>query len=569
MALKITGLSIQNFLSVGNNPVIYEFEHSTTLISGTNGSGKSMMMDALCFVLFGKPFRKVNKGRLVNTVNDKNCLVRIWFEIGDRKYEVVRGIKPNIAEIICDGQLVPQHASVRDYQDYLERQILRTTYKTFCQLVILGSANWQPFMSLSALDRRKMVEDILDIEVFSMMNTILKERISENSRSYAANHIGITTVSERIKHVEETRKMLEDKSQATIDRIEAELAKEIATADDLSSQITKLEEQHEEVIEVIDTFQPISEAYHKCNDIIDKAKKALAKDEELVRYYETTEICRHCGQDLSEKFVARMKPEAEALVIKSKATIEKTTAKQTTIRKHLKKLDALHEKRLGITAALNATEALGMTSDSLIAKITHDLRVAKKEPVEVDSDYDEAKLAELEGIRVLLLQERERMDVAALLLKDSGIKARIVSQYIPMINKSVNEYLKKMNFFVKFTLDENFEETIKAQHKESYVYELFSQGEKMRIDLALLHTWRDIARHRNQSPCNLLILDEIMDGSLDTEGTEDFMRIILNLTKDNVTFIISHKAEQIYDMFEHVIKVTKVNNFTRTEHLEL
>jgi DNA repair exonuclease SbcCD ATPase subunit len=567
--INIKKLTYKNFLSTGNNQVEYEFKDPATLISGKNGSGKSTMMDALCFGLFGKAFRLISKGRLINTVNNKDCLVTVELVIHGVEYRVIRGIKPNIFEIYRNGTLLNQTAATKDYQEHLEKHILHTSYKTFCQLVILGNANWQSFMSLKAADRRKVVEDLLDIEVFSTMNVILKERISHNKETSIRTENSIAIIQARLDANEQSRKLLADKSSDGIYWINENIKKEREEYEAFGLAVELHKINQKTLVDKLYKYEPIALARDKLNLVISTTQSIISNKTKVIKYYANADSCDDCGQKLAADFVSTKIAQATEELEAAQIKFDQASAKLIKVRATLAFAEELRDQLIDVEYLITAHTNDQKTSGALIARMEDDLIEAEKPNEKIDDDHDQAAMAQLQGTAALLLAERERFDVAALLLKDTGIKSLIVQQYIPMINKIVNEYLKQMSFFVKFTLDENFDETIKAQHKESYVYESFSQGEKMRIDLALLFTWREIAKHRNQSPCNLLILDEIIDGSLDDEGTDEFMDIIFRLTKENITYIISHKSDQIFDLFDHVIKITKTQNFSKAEHLTL
>jgi len=540
-------------------------ETKTTLICGKNGVGKSQVMDAITFALFNKPFRKINKPQLVNSINNKNCLVEIEFKIGRIKYVVCRGMKPNIFEIYKNGKLLNQSADNRDYQEILEKRIIGMNYKTFCQIVILGSANWTAFMSLSAQARRNVIEDLLDIEVFSIMNVLLKNKNSENKRKLQDLNTRITILDNTIKLNTEYRQSLKKNQQKEIDlkqkQIEAQnkqIKEHEIKIDILQKEIDELTVKLKEVTKTREQIQKHKNKILQINQI----KTKIQKD---INFYKKNDNCPTCKQEIPETFKSQI---IGKNVKKENLTQEISQKLESILKKleqYIKEYSDISEKiatknkelqnhLVSITVSNHVTQNLLKEIkklDNKQDKFSTDIKNEKKERSQ--------KLKEKEKC----INEREIYNVANMLLKDNGIKTQIIKQYIPIMNTLINKYLERMEFFCQFLLDENFNEKIKYRHKDIFSYDSFSQGEKMRIDLALLLTWREISKMRNASPINLLLLDEIMDSSLDSAGTEEFIRIISELTGDNNVIIISHKVDQIGDKFGRMIVVTKKKNYSQ------
>lgn len=555
----------KNLLSTGNtwSEVVLN-ESKTMLICGENGSGKSTIMDAICFVLFNKPFRKINKPQLVNDINDGDCVAQIIFYDGPTKYQVIRGIKPAIFEIRKDGELINQLADSRDYQEILEKRILQMNYKTFLQIVVLGSANWTAFMALPAAARRKVIEDLLDIEVFSVMNILLKERQANNKITIEDldNKIAIlkNTITLNAKHREEmnvNRANEIERKNNEMDEHDKEIDKLGDANDELNTEIVKLTVElsvlKKQKDKIVDTEGKIT-----------KAKRIIKQAASSISFYSDNSTCPTCTQPIDEKFKYNIVEAKERIQEEANNIIEKLNS---VIKQHRKNLESF-EKLVDDLDTYNKYFQYNLTkitvNQKLVGKLIKDIEtLSKKVACEVVSDNGAGdKLIEVCTEKEALINLRELYNVASFLLKDNGIKTQIIMQYIPIMNQLINTYLERMEFFCQFNLDENFDEQISTRGRNLFSYDSFSQGEKMRIDLALLFTWREISRMRNAAPINLLLLDEIMDSSLDPAGTEEFIGIISQLTDDNNVIIISHKQDQISDKFDKVIVVEKHKNFS-------
>ena len=562
----------KNFLSTGAAFTEINFTKSTnTLIIGQNGAGKSTILDALCFGLFGKPFRKINKPQLLNSINGKDAVVEVEFHIGQKKYKVIRGIKPNVFEIYLNDVLLNQDAASKDYQEILEKNILKLNYKSFTQVVILGSASFVPFMQLSAVDRRTIIEDLLDIQIFSSMNSIVKEKMSALKDGITKSKYDIKLVEEKInlqmQNIEENKK----NNDAEIGRKLAEIGQSKIQMGTLQNDVEKIN-KHVSILQskVGDKKEKLDKKAKGLFQIKGKVQTNIDRNEKEIQFYESNHDCPTCKQSIT--------PEWKDTQVKEKT--EKITTQRTGLQEIEEELKKVTDEVTSITDILTHInehngEIIKHNStisaiSSYITKLNGEIDELTKKGVETEgSDQKLVDLkTELKSYNKLYeeqLTEKHYHEFAGTLLKDGGIKTRIIKQYLPIMNKLINKYLTAMDFFVNFNINENFEETIKSRHRDEFSYANFSEGEKMRIDLALLFTWRQIAKLKNSTNTNLLILDEVFDSSLDTVGTEEFLKLINEMGTDTNVFVISHKGDQLFDKFRSIIKFKKVNNFSRIE----
>lgn len=558
----------KNFISTGNMfTEILLNENSSNLIIGTNGSGKSTLLDALCFGLFGKPFRNINKPQLLNSINQKDCLVEIEFKIKSKEYKVVRGIKPTVFEIYSNGELINQNAASKDYQEHLEKNILKLNFKSFTQIVILGSASFVPFMQLSAADRRAIIEDLLDIQIFSKMNSLIKDKLSINKDEITQKKQESSLI-EKLLDVQLQR--LNELKQNNDDRIK-EYDAEIQSNNDAISTLQgandRLSREVENRQSVVDGSIAAKAKLKKVSKLESQIESNITKVDSDINFFKQNEHCPTCRQSIAESFKTEILSELDSKKEEYTKGLELLKAK---IEEEQKRIDAIEEaqtdiQRFQTKIAVNNTSILSaMEQISKLRKQIDNLKASKNvddlEKNEISS-LRERKIA-CESDLKSLLSEKVYLDSAVFLLKDGGIKTKIVRQYLPIINKLVNRYLSALDFFVNFNLDESFKETIKSRHRDEFSYASFSEGEKQRIDMALMLTWRAVAKIKNSANTNLLILDEIFDSSLDTNGTEELMKI-LNLLENTNLFIISHKGDILQDKFRNVIRFEKVNNFSR------
>jgi len=558
----------KNLLSTGNYFTEIKLNSKTnTLVVGENGSGKSTMLDALCFGLFGKAFRNVNKPNLLNSINSKDCIVEVEFDTGNKSYKIVRGIKPNKFEIYCDGELLNQDAAARDYQEYLEKFILKLNYKSFTQIVILGSASFVPFMQLSASDRRAIIEDLLDIQIFSTMNGLLKDRLINNKDVMVQkkNEIELTQQKYDLqdKHIKGLKQNNEDKV--------TEYASEIQSNGDavqiLHGEITNLLSEVTTHQTLVAEKTLVEDKVKKITKLESQIESNLSKFRKDISFFEHNDSCPTCRQAIALEF---KETELQTLQTKSTECEHGLTQLEVKLLNEQTKLNEITEiqktiQKLQIEIATKNT-SITETNKYIakLEKLIEELKTNKASTEQEEQELEVLKdtLTTLKSSLKSLIDEKSYYEVASGLLKDTGIKTKIIKQYLPIINKLVNKYLASLDFFVNFNLDESFKETIKSRHRDDFTYNNFSEGEKQRIDMALMLTWRAIAKLKNSSNTNLLILDEVFDSSLDTNGTEELMKILHMLDGVNL-FVISHKGDILQDKFANVIRFEKVNNFSR------
>ena len=558
----------KNFLSTGNNFTEIQLDRNpTTLIIGENGAGKSTVLDALCFGLFGKPFRGINKPQLLNSVNGSGCLVEIEFKIGSKNIKVIRGIKPNIFEIYINGKMYNQDANVRDYQKYLEQQILKLNYRSFSQVVILGSSTFIPFMQLRARHRREVVEEILDIQIFSLMNMLLKMKLRDIANDIKNTEYQYELTREKIalhkKYIEDMKKnkneFIKEKSSLLASN-EEEIFKKNS---DIKSHLNN----NKKLLLQISDNDKVIKAHIKLKDIRSTLREKKKNNAGMVEFFENNADCPTCEQHIDENFkenmIRKYQEEVNKFIdalIELKEMLLKSNKRQEIISEIAK---TIRENEVHVAKENSSITQLEKFNSTLQLEIDQLQSGAISKP-----DYDKLKKLELKMVDVEkqkreLKEDQTYSEAVRNMLQDTGIKTKIIKQYLPIMNKLINTYLTAMEFYVNFTLDENFEETIKSRYRDEFAYANFSEGEKMRIDLALLFTWRQIAKMKNSTNTNLLILDEIFDSSLDSSGVEDFLGILNSLGDDTHAFVISHKGDQILDKFGRVIALEKQQNFSK------
>lgn len=565
--IKFQKIRWKNFLSTGNvfTEVILD-RSPNTLIVGNNGAGKSTILDALTFALFGKPFRKISKPQLVNSINQGGALVEVEFSIGSKDYVVRRGIKRNIFEIECNGSKVNEEANIRDQQEILEKQILKLNYKSFTQVIILGSASFTPFMQLSAANRREVIENLLDIEIFSTMNSLLKSRMQQMKQDLTDCQYQLDLSKEKLELQNDYLATLKSDNEEKRKQNQQEIVRAEAAIATHEAKVETLTEQVEELKESISDSDKTSKLKQNLSDMRIKLNNTIKKHQAEIEFYEQHSNCPTCHQEIEEHF-----KESKVVEFKDKIGVVETALPELKekLKEAQERLDIISDVQQQIFT-LNSDISLEQSSISglqkYISKVQKDLGAL----LEQADQSDESKIEELrQQIKVLdtakekMLQKQYIQNFAASLLKDTGIKTKIIRQYLPIINKLVNKYLSNMDFFVQFELDEAFNETIKSRHRDDFSYDSFSEGEKMRIDLALLFTWRSVAKMKNSINTNLLILDEVFDSSLDGGGTDEFMKILNTLNADTNVFVISHKGDQLFDKFHSVIQFEKVKNYSR------
>ena len=558
----------KNLLSTGNYFTEVKLDNNqNTLIVGNNGSGKSTMLDALCFGLFGKAFRNINKPSLLNSINGKDCVIEIEFDTNNKSYKVVRGIKPNVFEIYQNGELLNQDAAARDYQEILEKTILKLNYKSFTQIVILGSASFTPFMQLSSSDRRAIIEDLIDIQIFSTMNGILKDKLSNNKDLTSNKKYDIDLSQQKYELQEKYIKELKQNNDVKVKEYDEEVRSNqsvIQTLHDETANLITEVATHQTSVEEKTSVENKLKTITKLESQIESTVSKYRKD---ISFFQHNDDCPTCRQTIAIGFketeIANLSTKAAECEHGLSELEKKLLAEQNklnTITEVQKKIQALQIKIATNNTSITETNKYITKLQKQIEELKQSKVVSEKEQQELKELKDSLSLLQEELKE--LIQDKTYYEVASGLLKDTGIKTKIIKQYLPIINKLVNKYLASLDFFVNFNLDESFKETIKSRHRDEFTYNNFSEGEKQRIDMALMLTWRAVAKLKNSSNTNLLILDEVFDSSLDTTGTEELMKILHMLDGVNL-FVISHKGDILQDKFSNVIKFEKVKNFSR------
>ena len=558
-------VKLKNFLSTGNTGISIDLDRNPqTLIIGDNGAGKSTILDALCFGLFGKPFRVISKNQLINSINGTGTEVEVTFKIGTKNYRVFRGIKPNKFEIYCDDVMVNQEAHARDYQKILEQQILKLNYGSFTQVVILGSASWAPFMQLKAMKRREVVEEILDIKIFSMMNMIVKTHIKnivdetrEVSHKFEVTQTEFDLSSKYINESKSEKAKLRTDKKRQIEQNKKEIGRR-------ENEIDELKSKKEEYLGQISDANKVEQKIQKMLGIRATLVEKHKSHSKSVDFFKDNETCPTCDQEIAQVFkdeiLSTKQGELDELedgMKQLKQEMENTQKRQEEIETNTQNIRELDVKISSIGYSKSELEKFNVKLETELTQLDSN----EKSADETNLDGLQTKLDELDKQQSSLKDEQQYNEAAKAMLQDTGIKTKIIKQYLPIMNKLINAYLQSMEFYVNFNLDENFNETIKSRFRDDFNYASFSEGEKMRIDLALLFTWRAIAKMKNSTNTNLLILDEIFDSSLDGTGTEEFLKILGTLENENV-FIISHKQDQLVDKFRNVVKFEKLRNFS-------
>jgi len=559
----------KNFLSTGQQFIEIDLDTSpTTLVVGENGAGKSTMLDALCFGLFQRPFRNIKKDQLINTINEKECVVEVEFIVGQKFYKVIRGIKPNTFEIWCDGDMLNQDAAQRDYQKHLEQQILKLNFRSFTQVVILGSSSFVPFMQLRARHRRQVVEEILDIEIFSKMNIMFREKQKLQDELIKQDDFEYSILDSKI---DDKKKYIDDissRSKDVIDSKQIEMQQSQTDIENYQEDISKVKTEiagHQK--EIIDQTK-VNAKHKKLQSMEAKIENTCIKHKKELKFFESHDDCPTCQQAIDEVF-------KKAIIAVKKGKVEEINSGMKQLDKEIKTVESRLVTINQIMVLIREKELLINRYETSITEIQ---RQKERLQNEIDALSDETQSTAVQTGELNQLQEqlteadikkvkdkevKVYIDTARYLMQDTGIKTKIIKQYLPIMNQYINKYLADMDFFVNFSLDEEFNETIKSRYRDEFNYHSFSEGEKLRIDLSILFTWREIAKLKNSTNTNLLILDEIFDSSLDSSGTDEFMRILqTTMAKENV-FVISHKSDTLIDKFPRMMKFEKYKNFTR------
>jgi len=560
----------KNFLSTGNQFIEVDLTKSnTTLIIGKNGSGKSTLLDAITFVLFNRPFRIIKKEQIVNTINNGDTLVEIDFSVGTKQYKVIRGIKPNIFEIYCNDELVNQNASTVDYQKVLERNIMKLSYRSFVQVVILGSSSYEPFMKMKSRYRKEAVEEILDIKVFSHMDWMLREEQSNLNKKIVEVKHNADLIQAKYelesKHFNEIKnRNVDDKKikQDQIDKIENDKKTYLQKIQHLDNDFKKYNDD-------IKDKEKVEKKLKELSKLETKIETNLKTHERSLKFFEENDSCPTCTQPLEPEFRGKKRAFEKGKIVTLNDGMKKLVEEIVQTETKLKEFNSISKKitDLNIEISKLNTSIVEMKrfSDNLHNEIVL-LENKKEDSNKIQEELDSLaqQLLDTQTELTKISEEKNYVDTVREILSEKGAKTKIIKKYLPIMNTLINQYLQSMDFFISFQLDEEFNETVKSRHRDTFNYNSFSEGEKLRIDLALLFTWRQIAKMKNSVNTNLLVLDEIFDSSLDGQGTDDFFKIIKTMTKENI-FIISHKGDIMFDKFTNMIKFEKYQNFTRLE----
>jgi len=565
--INIKVLRWKNFLSTGNLFTEIELnKNNTTLIIGENGAGKSTILDALSYSLFGKPFRRVNKPQLINSITRKEMVVEIEFDIGPNQYKIIRGQRPGIFELYQNNALLNQSAEMKDYQEILEKQILKINHKSFCQVVVLGSATFMPFMQLSTGSRREIIEDLLDLQIFTVMNNLLKDKINKNKDDVLILNGDQKVVTEKIKLIKEHMLELQNSNEVIIAEKRERITSTKTDIAELKLKLLNTEKEAEDLAQQTASLDSMEKKMVKLQQLRHKIEANLNLINKDVKFFKDHDNCPTCKQQIEVQFKCDSIAAKEADAAEIQEGLSKLSEEYDKVQSDIKSMLDINAlvRQKNMDAHVIQTK---MGSLQTYVKQLNDEINSIKKTVE---DQDDSKLSTLEDELITIADKMTKLNedkliygAASSLLKDGGIKSKIIKQYIPIINKLINKYLTAMDFFVQFELDEEFNETIKSRHRDEFSYASFSEGEKMRINLAILFTWRAVAKLRNSINTNILIMDEVFDSSLDSNGTDEFMKILNTITTDTNTFIISHKTDQISDKFDNVIKFEKKQNFSR------
>lgn len=566
--IRFQKIRYKNLLSTGNSFIELDLsKNPTTLIIGQNGSGKSTFLDALSYVLFGKPFRKINKPQLVNSINDKQMVVEVEFIIGTKEYFIRRGIKPNVFEIFQDGTLINQDAAKKDYQEILEKTILKLNHKSFCQIVVLGSSTFVPFMQLTSNQRREIIEDLLDIQIFSVMNTLLKEKVTQNKTDLQEIKYQLDLIQEKIIVHKDLIQRIRKSNDNSIKEIENKIQEAIDKIESYIDLVNQKQEEEANLRKSISDQNSVIKKRENITGLIKSLKDKLKKLDSDINFYHSNDNCPTCKQGIDHTFKDNILETKKKSIQETTDAVETLSNNLVEIENRLFSINATSMEIAAIQRKISEYNGHIASGNAYILNMDKELKSLKSK--NIDDTNEVAELEKLhqdwkekEKLREQLIVDKELFDVASILLKDGGIKAKIIKQYVPVINKLINKYLSIMELPVGFELNENFEETIKSRFRDVFSYDSFSEGEKQKLDLAILFTWRAIAKMRNSSSTNLLIMDEIFDSSLDVNGVEQLLSIIESISGENNIFIISHK-ESMMDKFTNIVRFEKHKDFSR------
>lgn len=569
MWITFEKIKYKNIMSVGNAPIEIKLDKSpSTLIIGKNGASKSTLIESLSFVLFGKPFRSIKKGQLVNSINKKQCLVEIWFAAGGKNYYVKRGIKPDIFEIHCEGKLIDQVSDARDYQRKLEQEILHMNFKTFSQVVILSISNFKPFMQLETKDRREVIEDILDIKVFGEMNKVLsgrvkslKEQISTVDNSIDVNKQKLEIQKDYITTLNQDKESKKQELECLVEETNTKIVALEARVSIHTGEIGELE------LEISDESS-VRQKRAKLTPMSIQLKSKINSLQETLDFYQTNSVCPTCSQEIDDAVKHSHVSSNTEKIQNINDGLNKLSKQIEEISEREKEISSIHDRIREISGKIQSINSQIIAEQQYIRRLNQEIISISKVNDNIEKEKEKLKdiqtaTKELLKQKAELSESKQYLDIAATLLKDSGIKTKIIDQYIPVINTLINKYLAVMDTWISFNLDGEFNETIKSRYRDDFTYYSFSEGEKQRIDLAILFTWRTIAKMKNSVSCNLLIMDEVADKALDFEGVDYLVKLLHTLGEGTNTFVISHKVDLLFDKFHSVIEFEKVKNFSQ------
>jgi DNA repair exonuclease SbcCD ATPase subunit len=567
MHIQFTKVRYKNILSVGNQFIELNLANDkTTLISGQNGSSKSTVIEAIVFALYGKPFRRINKPQLVNSINQKELLVELEFNIGPVKYIIRRGIKPGIFEIWKNDELLNKDAASRDYQVYLEQNILKMSFKSFSQIVILGSATYVPFMELPAGQRREIIEDLLDIQVFSTMNLLLKEKISDNKTTITDNNYSIDLLKTKIDSAKDHNMEIERIKRTEVTKIKSKIEENLKKIEEEKEHIEKLQDSISELSQTIGDKQKKKQSQDQINLLLHDLQSKQRLYYKEIEFYSNHDNCPTCKQGIEHNFKDSIVQERKDKGIAIDEGIIQLNEKLEVTSTRLKEISTIEDQIRLLNNKIDEHRVQIKMIMSQLKSYKKELEDAEKEVDEIDlTKINEfiLDLKNMQGVQQDLYNKRETLGIVASMLKDGGIKTRIIKTYIPIMNKLINQYLSEFELFVDFNLDENFNETIKSRFRDAFSFASFSEGEKMRINLSIMFTWRAVAKLRNSVSTNLLIMDETLDGPSDADGVESLIEILHKMNSNDNIFVISHRSQQFAEKFDNHIRFEKVKNFTQ------
>ncbi len=566
MRITFKSVKYKNTLSTGNSFTTIQLDRKpTTLISGSNGSGKSTLLDAIVYGLYGKPFRKINKPQLVNSINKKDMLVEVSFAVGGSTYMIRRGMKPNVFEIFKDGTLLNQDSAKRDYQSYLEQNILGINYKSFNQIVVLGSATYVPFMELPVGQRREIIEDLLDIQVFSTMNLLVKDKINDNKINVNENSYQIDLIESKIESAKEHQTEMLGLKEAEVEKIKEKMGEHISRVEQEKESIETVEGEIAALIETIQDKASVKSKAEKARSLKHELESTIRTYNKELAFYHNHDNCPTCKQGIEHSFKENVVTEKGKKVSEIKAALVELSEKVKGYEARIEEISVIEDTIRDKNLTISEHRAHIRMSKTALKEYKSELDKAEKEVEEVDgSKLQAAKetLGVYQTDRAEMLDERDTLNVVSTILKDGGIKSKIIKQYIPVMNKLINKYLGAFDLFVDFQLDENFNEIIKSRFRDTFSYSSFSEGEKLRISLSIMLAWRSVAKLRNSVTTNLLILDETLDGAMDNVGVENLIETLNNLNKDDNIFVISHRGDQFAEKFTSHVRFQKVKNFS-------